>query len=70
MLSLYAPNSEKYETPLFRHGLATQMLRQGGSLSEIGSILRHRDPNTTAIYAKVDLPALRELARPWMGGEL
>ncbi len=55
---------------LFRHGLATQMLRQGGSLSEIGSILRHRDPNTTAIYAKVDLPALRELARPWPGGAL
>jgi len=63
-------DSQRKGAHLFRHGLATQMLRQGGSLSEIGSILRHRDPNTTAIYAKVDLPALRELARPWTGGEL
>jgi len=63
-------DSQRKGAHLFRHGLATQMLRRGGSLSEIGSILRHRDPNTTAIYAKVDLPALRELARPWTGGEL
>jgi site-specific recombinase XerD len=53
-----------------RHSLATQMLRQGASLAEIGEILRHRDPNTTAIYAKVDLTALRTLALPWPGGEL
>jgi site-specific recombinase XerD len=63
-------DSQRKGAHLFRHGLATQMLRQGGSLSDIGSILRHRDPDTTAIYAKVDLPALRELARPWPGGEL
>jgi integrase len=63
-------DSQRKGAHLFRHGLATQMLRQGGSLSEIGSILRHRDPDTTAIYAKVDLAALRELARPWPGGEL
>jgi site-specific recombinase XerD len=52
----------------FRHGLATQMLRGGASLSEIGEILRHRSPETTAIYAKVDLDALRTLALPWPGG--
>ncbi len=63
-------DSQRKGAHLFRHGLATQMLQRGGSLSEIGSILRHRDANTTAIYAKVDLPALRELARPWPGGEL
>jgi site-specific recombinase XerD len=62
--------SQRKGAHLFRHGLASQMLRQGGSLSEIGAILRHRNPNTTAIYAKVDLTALRELARPWPGGEL
>jgi site-specific recombinase XerD len=53
---------------IFRHSLATEMLRRGASLSEIGGVLRHRDPDSTAIYAKVDLGALRELALPWPGG--
>jgi site-specific recombinase XerD len=44
------------------------MLREGLSLNEIGEILRHRSPQTTAIYAKVDLPSLRQLALPWPGG--
>lgn len=52
----------------FRHGLACQMLRQGASLAEIGELLRHRSPQTTAIYAKVDLSSLRTLALPWPGG--
>jgi site-specific recombinase XerD len=53
---------------LLRHSLATEMLRQGASLAEIGEVLRHRSPDTTAIYAKVDLDALRTLALPWPGG--
>jgi len=53
---------------LFRHSLATEMLRRGASLAEIGEILRHRHPDTTAIYAKVDLGALRAVAPPWPGG--
>jgi site-specific recombinase XerD len=52
----------------FRHGLATQMLRHGASLTEIGEVLRHRSPETTKIYTKVDLEALRRLALPWPGG--
>lgn len=48
-----------------RHTAATQMLRAGASLEEIGQVLRHRQVLTTAIYAKVDRDALRELARPW-----
>jgi site-specific recombinase XerD len=52
----------------FRHALATQMLRRGASLTEIGEVLRHRSPQTTTIYAKVDLKALRTLALPWPGG--
>lgn len=52
----------------FRHALATQMLRHGASLTEIGEVLRHRSPQTTTIYAKVDLKALRPLALPWPGG--
>jgi site-specific recombinase XerD len=53
---------------LFRHSLATDMLRQGASLGEIGDLLGHKSLNTTAIYAKVDLAALRPLALPWPGG--
>lgn len=52
----------------FRHALATEMLRHGASLTEIGEVLRHRSPQTTTIYAKVDLDALRPLALPWPGG--
>jgi site-specific recombinase XerD len=53
---------------LLRHSLATQMLRGGASLTQIGQILRHQQPQTTEIYAKVDLAALRTLAQPWPGG--
>src|SRR6516162_3667757 len=53
----------------FRHALACQMLKQGASLSEIGELLRHRSPQTTAIYAKVDLDSLASLALSWPGGD-
>jgi len=51
-----------------RHSVATELLRAGAPLEEIGQLLRHRRPLTTAIYAKVDREALRSLARPWPGG--
>ncbi len=54
---------------LLRHSLATQMLRSGASLAEIGQLLGHRAPQTTEIYAKVDQGALADLAQPWPGGE-
>jgi integrase/recombinase XerD len=50
-----------------RHSAATAMIRAGGSLTEIGQTLRHVRPLTTALYAKVDVEALRQLARPWPG---
>jgi site-specific recombinase XerD len=53
---------------LFRHSLATEMLKQGASLREIGEVLRHRNPDTTQNYAKVDISALQGLALPWPGG--
>ena len=53
---------------VFRHSLATEMLRQGASLGEIGQLLRHAHPDTTQIYAKVDVCALRPLALRWPGG--
>jgi integrase/recombinase XerD len=51
-----------------RHTAATEMLRAGASLSEIGQVLRHRDIRTTAQYAKVDRATLRRIARPWPQG--
>jgi site-specific recombinase XerD len=57
-----------YGAHQFRHGLATEMLRQGASLGEIGELLGHHNPQTTKIYTKVDLEALRTLALPWPGG--
>jgi len=48
-----------------RHTAATEMLRAGASLVEIGQVLRHCEQRTTALYAKVDRQALRTLARPW-----
>lgn len=54
---------------LLRHSLATRLLRNGASLVEIGELLRHRDLDTTRIYAKVDERTLGTLAPPWPGGE-
>ena len=52
-----------------RHTAATELLRAGASLPEIGQLLRHRRTETTAIYAKVDRGSLRLIARPWPGGD-
>jgi integrase/recombinase XerD len=53
---------------LLRHSLATNLLRRGASLAEIGQLLRHSQPNTTEIYAKVDIESLRRIAGAWPAG--
>jgi len=53
---------------LFRHSLATDLLRSGASFAEIGQLLRHRSIDSTRIYAKLDIEKLRELSLPWPGG--
>lgn len=55
-------------THRLRHTVASELLRQGAGLAEIGQVLRHRSIASTAIYAKVDTAALRQLARRWPGG--
>ena len=52
-----------------RHTAATELLRAGGSLADVGQVLRHRSPNSTSIYAKVDRLALASLVQPWPGAE-
>ena len=54
---------------VLRHSAATAMLRHGVSLAGIGAVLRHRSPSMTALYAKVDISLLSEIAQPW-GGRL
>lgn len=63
--SISAPT---YGAHQFRHGLASDMLRQGASLAEIGAVLGHHHPDTTRIYTKIDLKALHTLAQPWPTG--
>ncbi|WP_028734624.1 site-specific integrase [Rhizobium leguminosarum] len=53
---------------LFRHSLATDLLRSGASFAEIGQLLRHRSIDSTRIYAKLDIEKLRELSLAWPGG--
>jgi site-specific recombinase XerD len=50
-----------------RHTAATEMLRAGGSLVEVGQVLRHHGRDVTSIYAKVDRKALAAVVRPWPG---
>ena len=50
---------------LLRHSVASSMLRQGASLQEISALLRHQSIETTQIYAKIDVTALRQIAQPW-----
>jgi integrase/recombinase XerD len=50
---------------LLRHSVATSMLRQGASLQDIAAVLRHRSIDTTQIYAKVDVSALRQIVQLW-----
>ena len=54
---------------MLRHSAATAMLRHGASLAGVGTVLRHRSPSVTALYAKVDIDLLSEIAQPW-GGRL
>jgi integrase/recombinase XerD len=50
---------------LLRHSVATSLLREGVSLQDIATLLRHRSVQTTQIYAKVDVVALNQVVQAW-----
>ncbi len=52
------------EARLLRHSAATAMLQAGATPDQIGVVLRHASPDTTAHYAKVDIASLRLIAQP------
>jgi integrase/recombinase XerD len=54
---------------VLRHSLATNLIRGGASLSEVGELLRHRSRTSTMIYAKLDIEGLRSIAPPWPSAE-
>jgi len=71
----FATTGVKPPTPyvgshVLRHSLATNMVRAGASLEEIGDLLRHRSRATTMIYAKLDTEGLRSIAQSWPGAEV
>ena len=51
-----------YGPHALRHACATHLVERGLSLKEIGDHLGHQCPETTRIYAKVDLAGLRVVA--------
>ena len=55
---------------IFRHSLATRMIRRGASLAEISQVLRHRSTISTQLYTKVDFEGLRGVALPWPSAEV
>jgi site-specific recombinase XerD len=57
-------------THILRHTLAAQLVQRGARFKEISDLLRHRNLDTTTIYAKVDFPALEQVALPWPGGQV
>lgn len=60
-------NPPSHGANLLRHTSATLMLRGGATLEQIGTLLRHKSPDTTAHYAKVDVAALQKIAQPYLG---
>jgi integrase/recombinase XerD len=61
------PPTQYIGSHILRHSLATNMVRQGASLAEIGDVLRHRSHRSTMIYAKLDIEGLRSIAPAWPG---
>jgi len=51
-----------------RHTAASEMVSAGVPLAHVGQVLRHRSAISSAIYARVDLKRLRQLAQPWPEG--
>ena len=62
-------NAPSHGAHLLRHSAATNMLNEGMSLHAISELLRHRSIETTAVYAKVDVKMMKEIAMPWLGAE-
>lgn len=52
---------------ILRHTLASRLLNTGGTLKEVADVLRHRELDTSMIYAKVDVARLSAVAMPWPG---
>lgn len=54
---------------IFRHTVASQMINGGATFKEVADLLGHDSLNSTAVYAKLNLASLSQIALPWPGGE-
>ncbi len=61
--------SDRIGPHVLRHTAATHMRCAGHSLKGIADVLGHRSVDTTMIYVKLDIEALRAVALPWPGGQ-
>jgi site-specific recombinase XerD len=68
LLSRAGIKSQSSGAHLLRHTAASRMVNRGASFKDVGDVLGHQQLQTTGIYAKLDLPALSEVALPWPGG--
>ncbi|MCJ9690530.1 tyrosine-type recombinase/integrase [Rhizobium sp. PRIMUS64] len=62
--------TRSHHAHIFRHTFATIAIRSGVGLTELAQLLRHKNPDTTRIYAKFDIEGLRSISRPWAGAVL
>ncbi|MGO6986348.1 tyrosine-type recombinase/integrase [Rhizobium leguminosarum] len=62
--------TRSHHAQIFRHTFATITISSGVGMTELAQLLRHKDPDTTTIYAKLDIEGLRSLSRPWAGAVL
>jgi integrase len=51
-----------------RHACARHLINNGQTFKQVGDHLGHRSPDSTRIYAKVDLTSLRRVAFDDLGG--
>jgi len=64
-LSVAGLNPKQTGAHLLRYTVAMETLNKGATLFEIGQLLGHCSIDTTALYTKIDVSGLRELAEPW-----
>lgn len=61
-IGLKSPNKGAH---VFRHSVATTLIRHGAALDDVGRLLRHTSRESTAIYAKVAFASLHRISQPW-----
>ena len=54
----------EYSAYSLRHAFAMRLLRRGVGVKAIGDVLGHRDLESTCVYLRLDVQALRDVPLP------